>query len=187
MNKIALYILIFLIVIYLLIMSQKIIDLRAVLPVHANQKRVFPKRKLAQIDTIIVHHTAGPTTQTVRQIAQYHIGSSSHVCQGGCPGILYHYMINRAGKIYWVNSLENVVYHATPMNTRGIGICLIGNFDKIEPNQVQLDALDYLIKKTRKDFSQPLRVIGHHDACGGCKTCPGANLYPILSKYNAQA
>lgn len=160
----------------------KIIDLRSYLPTHATRR--FPKRNIGQVDTIVIHHTAGPSTQTVKSIAQYHSGPSSHVCNGGCPGICYHYVINRAGKIYLCNPLESLVYHAAPMNTKSIGVCLIGNFDKIPPTQAQLDALDYLIPYLRTNLlKKELQVIGHRDACNGCKSCPGQNMYAVLEKY----
>lgn len=162
----------------------KISDLRSYLPTHATRR--FPKRNIGQVDTIVIHHTAGPVNQTVKSIAQYHSGSSSHVCKGGCPGICYHYVINRYGKIYLCNPLENVVYHAAPMNTRSIGVCLIGNFDKIQPNQAQLDALDYLIPYLREALKKELQVIGHRDACNGCKSCPGVNMYAVLKKLSLQ-
>lgn len=161
----------------------KISDLRTYLPTHP--KRRFPKRKIGQVDTIVIHHTAGPANQTVKSIAQYHSGPGSHVCNGGCPGICYHYVINRFGKIYLCNPLESVVYHAAPMNTRSIGVCLIGNFDKIQPNQAQLDALDYLIPYLREALKKELQVIGHRDACNGCKSCPGQNMYATVAKYQS--
>lgn len=163
-----------------------IIDLRSYLPTHA--KRRFPKRNIGQVDTIVIHHTASASNQTVKSIAQYHSGPTSHVCKGGCPGICYHYVINRLGKIYLCNDLESLVYHAAPMNTKSIGICLIGNFDKIEPNQVQLDALDYLIPYLRNNLlKKELQVIGHRDACNGCKSCPGQNMYAVVEKYQTSA
>jgi N-acetylmuramoyl-L-alanine amidase len=163
-------------------MTRRIKDLRLILPTHPNKR--FKTRPLAGVDTIVIHHTAGPANQTARQIAQYHIGPN-HVCSDGCPGILYHYVINRFGTIYHVNNLENLVWHAAPMNTRSIGVVLIGNFDRIQPTEAQIDSVKFLVAHLRKRLGS-LKAIGHREACNGCKSCPGQNMYTVVESL-AQA
>ncbi|MGI9301545.1 MAG: peptidoglycan recognition protein family protein [Gammaproteobacteria bacterium] len=64
-------------------------------------------------------------------------------------------------------------------NLRGIGICLIGNFEKQEVPKAQLDALVTLTRQLMKDFDIPAKnVTGHGYLPGESTRCPG-NKFPM--------
>ena len=70
------------------------------------------------------------------------------------------------------------------MNQRGIGICLVGNFDLAPPPLGQLQAAARIVTWAMQEFRIPQEhVIGHRDAGlmvgfdwqkGQYKSCPGA-------------
>jgi hypothetical protein len=117
-------------------------DLRGELAWHATQR--WQPRPAAP-EYIVVHHSAVevPTAITVRQhihnINAYHIGL-------GWPRIGYHYCIGTAGVIWHCNELTDVTYHAgnKDMNSRSVGICLLGDMRLHDPTQQQLDSLKWL-------------------------------------------
>lgn len=142
------------------------------LPRHAS--RHYNTRSLSQIDTIIVHHTAGPATQTPADIARYHTQPGNHICDAGCPGIGYHYMIDRSGNAYQVNELKTISYHVTNANTRSVGVCLIGNYDNLSPTTAQLKTVESVIKEINRKVGKKLSIAGHRDFAN--KSCPGAHI-----------
>jgi hypothetical protein len=88
----------------------------------------YPTRTLNQIDTIIVHHSAVPSTArgaTPEGYANFHITSPNY----GFPGIAYHVVIQPDGKAYLTNYLETISYHVGALNTSAVGVVLSGNFD----------------------------------------------------------
>lgn len=149
---------------------QRIRIITGLLPKHPTKR--FNRRSLSQIEQVVIHHSAGPAQQTPRQIARYHIGSN-HVCADGCPGILYHYLIDRSGRAYQVNDLEAITYHAAGQNTRSVGICFIGNYNEYPPTDRQLRSLERIIDQVEKKVKRTLYRTTHQNTCGGCTECPG--------------
>jgi len=66
------------------------------------------------------------------------------------------------------------VWNREEYNQVGIGICLVGNFDKTRPTRAQMDALarlvDWLSARYRIDDAH---IIGHGQVCD--THCPGRN------------
>lgn len=69
------------------------------------------------------------------------------------------------------------------MNTKSIGVCCIGNFDKYEPSSRMVDKLVWLLNYLRHEFAIPVnQILGHREVGmmagfdwtkGQYKTCPG--------------
>jgi N-acetyl-anhydromuramyl-L-alanine amidase AmpD len=147
-----------------------ITNITRLLPKHAT--KTFPSRNKSQIEQIVVHHTAGPENQTPKQVATYHVGPN-HVCDSGCPGILYHYFITRSGKIYQVNELETIAWHLAGQNTRSVGVVMAGNYDNYPATRAQLKALHKTIKAIERKVGRSLELTTHRGECPGCTQCPG--------------
>lgn len=143
-----------------------------ILPKHPTRR--YATRRLDQIGIIIIHHTAGPTTQTPKDIATYHTKPGNHICSDGCAGVGYHYMIDRAGQGYQVNSLHTVSYHVAGHNTTAVGICFIGNYDNILPTEKQLQTCKDIIRMINREVGKELPIMGHRDFAD--KNCPGAHV-----------
>jgi N-acetyl-anhydromuramyl-L-alanine amidase AmpD len=128
-----------------------------------NTKRHYGKRKLWQINTIVVHHSAIDGFNAF-DYARWHI-------KRGWPGIGYHFVIDRDGKVEQTNELTTLSYHVKGYNTQSIGISMSGNLSKHPATKAQMDALIKLIKKLKKDFNTPLLVKGHGELTR--TECPG--------------
>ena len=65
--------------------------------------------------------------------------------------------------------------HVKGWNDVGIGICLVGNFENVDPTPKQLDAVVRLVRHLRRRFHvPPERVVGHGTL--GATLCPGKRL-----------
>jgi hypothetical protein len=147
---------------------------------------------------MIIHHSAGSNnitdfTQAVRDIYIY------HTVENGWSDIGYNYLVAPNGMIYAgrdpdIGEQDKVMgAHFCGSNSKTMGICLIGNYETIEPTSELLQSLESLLSwKAFKDDLQvldsdfhPLNpelgvIAGHQD---GCSTfCPGENVYAKLQQ-----
>lgn len=127
------------------------------------------------IDTIIIHHTITPKTQTVEKtvasIERTH-KARLHPIKGKLGHTAYHYLIFANGRVVTTRPEDEVGYHASDLavNKRSIGIALVGNFDVDKVDPPFLFALRDKIKdiKARHFIKE---VSGHRKFAH--KTCPG--------------
>jgi len=140
---------------------------------------------------IVLHHTA--TEQgSVESIHETHLQKKD---KQGHPwrGIGYHFVIGNGsgmgdGEIEptfrWKQQLTGAHAGVNDYNELGIGVVLVGNFEKRHPTPAQLQAVKRLIGTLSRDFGIPAdRVIGHADV--KATECPGQN-FP-LSEVRASA
>ncbi|TFW27487.1 peptidoglycan recognition protein family protein [Massilia horti] len=97
--------------------------------------------------------------------------------------IPYHYVIDLDGRIY---EGRNIAY-AGDTNTEydPLGHALIevvGNFEDVEPNQKQLDAVVDLMAMLAAKYNVPLERIASHRDYSKQTVCPGANLYRYVQQ-----
>ncbi|MGC0205808.1 N-acetylmuramoyl-L-alanine amidase [Streptomyces levis] len=134
----------------------------------------------------------------------------------GYYDIGYNFLVDRCGQIFEGRSggmdLPVTGAHDVGFNTDTVGISYLGNYEKAKPSRAALDAISRLVawkfgmygidptgkvtltsgvaagqdgNKVAKGTSVTLpRVFGHRDT--NATACPGANLYPQLSRI-AQA
>jgi peptidoglycan hydrolase-like protein with peptidoglycan-binding domain len=143
-------------------------------------------------ESLWLHHTAGKSgtvTNTVeqdcaliREIEQ--IGQSRFGA-----GISYTFVITRSGRIFEGTGPARRGTHTAGLNTRGRAICLTGNYQNIEPNQAQLDALAWLTAHgaAQRWWQQPKLSGGHRDAPNARTACPGNHLHAAISIINSGA
>lgn len=136
------------------------------------KKTAYKKRALAAITQIVVHHSAD--NGTPQSIASYHVSK-------GWPGIGYHYVIAKDGTVHHTNDIDEASYNVAQQNTRSLGICLIGNYEKDTPPDNQVAALKWLVKTLRAVIGD-VDVVGHRDRVA--TACPGKNLYEIVKTLN---
>lgn len=144
----------------------EVIDLEYSLP---HGKTSYNKRQLNQVKQIVIHHTTNDGS--IQAQAKYHVNVK------GWPGIGYHFMIDKAGTIFKCNSIDVVCYNVENQNTKTIGICLIGNFEKQKPTPEQIASLKWLIDALRGVVGE-LPIFGHQDK--KATTCPGKYLYRLI-------
>lgn len=154
-------------------------------------------KSFASTNHVIVHHSAGSNTVDdyyleVRNIYIYHTEFN------GWSDIGYNYLISPDGTIFagrdpGLGDQDQVVgAHFCGKNTGTMGICVMGNYEEINPVSSSLKALENLIAwKMKSDKLSPFNtsihvgeeletLAGHRD---GCSTlCPGKFLYQELAQ-----
>jgi N-acetyl-anhydromuramyl-L-alanine amidase AmpD len=150
----------------------------------APQNGTYATRPLSQIDTIVVHHSAVPSTAggaTPQGYAQFHTTSSYYML----PGIAYQMVIQPDGKVYLTNYLETVAAHTGTLNPTAVGIVLSGDFDSEPFTKTQEDALVNAIKWVQRKVGKKLKVGGHYQF--STKTCPDMNVRAKLDEVVQRA
>jgi len=132
---------------------------------------------------IVIHHS-GTRSATVEAIRRYHTGI-------GFEGVGYHFVVNNGraegtqdGRITptrrWLEQRAGAharIVHHPEYNSEGIGICLVGNFEKEPPTTEQMVALERLVLLLRRRYDIPLENIVGHGELENTK-CPG-RLFPM--------
>lgn len=147
--------------------------LRPVVPLFASKKWKY----------IVVHHS-------VTDAADATSLDRMHRSRGFDRGLGYHFVIDNGTKTRndgqieasprWIKQLDGAHCKAAGMNSKGIGICVVGDFTRDQPSRKQMDSLVLLVKTLQTHYHVPAsRVIRHKDAPGARTQCPG-NSFPWL-------
>ncbi|MDZ4241484.1 MAG: peptidoglycan recognition family protein, partial [Candidatus Omnitrophota bacterium] len=108
----------------------------------------------------------------------------SHLAKGWDKGVGYHFVIdNRTsgkqdGEIEatprWIKQLDGAHCKASDMNSKAVGICLVGNFSEDKVSKKQMDSLVFLVETLRKYYGIPVKnIIAHGHVSGSSTDCPG--------------
>lgn len=131
---------------------------------------------------IVIHHSLTKDSQTVSwpAIRDYHMRVN------GWRDIGYNWGVELVNGTYVIQPgrpMDEDGAHCKDwgMNQKGIGICLVGNFDAEVPTLEALDTLAGLVENLRNVHHIPIEnVIGHREAQERAglplelrKTCPG--------------
>jgi hypothetical protein len=154
-----------------------------------------------QVTHLIVHHTATPNNETdwparVRSIWHY------HAITLGWGDIGYNYLIDPNGVIYEGRAGGDgvIAAHFSCMNSRTMGVALLGHFSANTPNQAATNSLQNLLAWKASHFNinpvgsayhppsqlSLLNISGHRDGnsstqgCPSGTVCPGNVLYGML-------
>ncbi|MFB9055054.1 N-acetylmuramoyl-L-alanine amidase [Formosa undariae] len=138
-----------------------------------SEVKAYLDRNITDSLTIVVHHTAAPGTQKLKDIASYHVDTR------GWPGIAYHLAIKPNGEIHFLNALEKRTYHNSADNTNTIGIVFLGNFETEQPTSEAMQAFTMLTEVICEELKIK-GIKGHRDYKG--TLCPGKNLYNSLNQ-----
>ncbi len=145
------------------------------------------QRPLRDWKYIVIHHSASESGNA----DQF---DTWHRERGWVNGLGYHFVIDNGrggedGNVEigprWTDQLTGA-HCKTPdhvYNSHGIGICLVGNFNKTMPSPAQLAALDKLVAELAVQCHiRPANIIGHRDAPGTQTECPGDKLHEYVHK-----
>ncbi|MFA5238488.1 MAG: peptidoglycan recognition family protein [Phycisphaerae bacterium] len=132
---------------------------------------------------IIIHHSATKNGDAA-------IFDKWHRENNGWEGVGYDFVIGNGsnsgnGQVEvtyrWQKQVTGAHCGGTPgnwANKDGIGICLVGDFDKTQPSNAQMQSLVKLVQFLQKRYNIPKsKIYGHGSTPGaGTKTnCPGRN------------
>jgi hypothetical protein len=148
----------------------------------------------AAVTHLVVHHSAGVNTarnwaQVVLGIWDFHVNTRQY-----CD-IAYNFLIDPNGVLYEGRGGGNNVIgaHFCATNTGTMGVCLMGNYQEIEPSEQMMSKLeDILAWKSCNSNIDPIKsslharsnlvlnhICGHQDGCA--TECPGSNVYKRLA------
>lgn len=144
---------------------------------------LYPSRKWKYI---IIHHSATDEGSSLSF-------DKAHL-KRGWAGVGYHFVINNGSKgkddgqievsPRWLKQENGSHCKASSMNTKAIGICLVGDFSKEVPTSKQMSALAFLVNKLRKYYRIPMsQIMGHGQVAGAKTECPG-KYFPWKEFYN---
>lgn len=141
-----------------------IIDSSGLLPMHAGLR--YPRRSLAQLRYLVVHHSGADARLDPASIAAEHVGVN------GWPGIGYHFCIHPDGRIEQCQDLTVSSHHVAQFNPVAVGIALLGDLRRQNPPPAQLDACADLAAWLCTDLGLPRQAIrGHGELVS--TDCPG--------------
>jgi len=97
--------------------------------------------------------------------------------------IPYHYIIDLDGNIYEGRQIDYAGDTNTEYDPSGHALIeVVGNFEEVEPNQQQLDAVVRLMALLAKKYGVTLDHIASHRDFSAQTVCPGANLYRYVQE-----
>lgn len=151
-------------------LGNKLVDLRG--RIAGDSFNWSWERPLSQVRYLVVHHSAGPDTQTPADIANYHVQSR------GWGGIGYHFVISKDGTVSYVGDLTTARANVLNLNHLVIGICLIGTFmNGALPSDNQINASHFLCSHLLFNTPEASGINGWEDVVGhkqlGATACPG--------------
>jgi hypothetical protein len=140
--------------------------------------------RMGRIDSITVHHegmtypvTFTDLASSRAEICRIH---HAHVDGRGWADIGYHFVIDRAGRIWETRPLLYQGAHVKNHNEHNIGVMLLGNFDIQSPSREQLGALAQLVRGLRLRFRVSAgRIFTHQELMP--TNCPGRALQPQVA------
>ena len=96
----------------------------------------------------------------------------------GWLDIPYHYVIRLEGRIYAARDIAFAGDTNTEYDPKGHALIeVVGNFEEVEPNAAQLDAVADLMAMLAAKYKVPVERIASHRDHSDKTVCPGANLY----------
>lgn len=97
--------------------------------------------------------------------------------------IPYHYIIDLDGKIYAGRDINFAGDTNTEYDPMGHALIeVVGNFEEVEPNQKQLDAVVELMAMLAAKYHVPVDHIASHRDYSAQTVCPGKNLYRYVQE-----
>ena len=137
-----------------------------------------------QWEYIIVHHSA-TESGSVESMHEEHLKRTDE--EGNrWLGIGYHFVIGNGrgmpdgtvqSTFRWKEQIHGAHSGSAVFNSRGIGICVVGNFEETPPSKAQLNSLKALVKVLSiRHRIAPERFMGH--AAVKTTACPGRH-FPL--------
>lgn len=134
-------------------------------------------------DQVWLHHSAGPALNGAGIIRDLEAVGQRRF--GG--GMSYTFAITPDGSVYEGHSVGREGAHTIGRNTKGRGICLVGNYEVITPSSAMIDALVWLLRHGHASgWWKASRLNGgHRDVTQ--TACPGRHAYALIPEINRRA
>jgi N-acetyl-anhydromuramyl-L-alanine amidase AmpD len=122
----------------------------------------------------VVNFTDVNTTMTRLQHIQ-----RFHMKDRGWGDVGYHYIIDRAGRVWEARPIQYQGAHVADMNEHNVGIMVLGNFEKQLPSNIQMASAQMMTSFIMGQYSVPVHRVYTHQELKPTQ-CPGRNLQPRL-------
>jgi len=140
------------------------------------------------VNRITVHHEGMPEavhfTDYATTRARMEMIRQSHRRRGWAD-IGYHYVIDRAGRVWEGRPITYQGAHVRDNNEHNIGVMCMGNFDIQQPSNAQLQALAATVQHLRRYYRVSEHAIKTHQEINPT-ACPGRNLQPRVASMRSQ-
>lgn len=138
-----------------------------------------PDTKAREWKYIVIHHTAS-TTGSVESIHELH-SKKKDKSGNAWLGIGYHFVIGNGNGMpdgaiestfRWREQMHGAHAGNNQYNQKGIGVCLVGNFENEPPTEAQMAAVKKLVGVLKTEYQiSSENVQGHRDV--KATACPG--------------
>lgn len=139
-------------------------------------------KSLARPSGIVIHHSATRDTESLsyNAIRKYHMDGRNW------DEIGYHYLLELVNNDIMTFTGRGLQYHGAHTIDRNdmIGICVVGNYDEIEPSNGHVEALVRLLVSIMALYPYLTVADIHYHSETAMKTCPGTK-FPQLSMLKA--
>ncbi len=137
--------------------------------------------KMAPIVRVTVHHDGmTPFLSSTEASSKARLDAIRRGHQGrGWGDIGYHYVVDRAGRIWEGRPLKYQGAHVRDHNVGNIGIMCMGNFERQSPSEAQLNGLEKHLKTIIRAHNIVDRNIVTHQELAAT-ACPGRNLQRFM-------
>lgn len=149
--------------------------------------RINPMRGISRIT---IHHEGMPdmpftTTDKDATRQRLEMVRNSHVNHRGWADIGYHFVVDRAGRVWEGRPLAYQGAHVKNENENNIGVMCLGNFEIQTPSAAQVTALENFVRDLRRRHRvAEARIYTHREL--GSTSCPGRNLQPRINWLRQQ-
>ncbi|MFG0331523.1 MAG: peptidoglycan recognition family protein [Phycisphaerales bacterium] len=99
----------------------------------------------------------------------------SHQQSNGWGDIGYHFVVDRAGRIWEGRPLVYQGAHVKYHNPGNIGVLCLGNFDRQDPTERQVAALERHLQALMNHYRVPVKLVHTHQELRPT-ACPGRSL-----------
>jgi hypothetical protein len=156
----------------------------AIMPVEqwGGQRSVIDAQAPAQAITHITLHHMGETFAPGRDPLAYlrNLQSWSRATKHWSD-IPYHFIIDLDGHVYEGRDIRVAGDTNTEYDPRGHALIeVVGNFEEVEPNSAQLEAVVALTAQLADKYGVPAQNIASHRDFSKQTVCPGKNLYRYI-------
>ena len=130
------------------------------------------------VNKITLHHEGGSPvtfTDTRSACARLEQIRQTHTRDRGWADIGYHYVIDRAGRVYQGRDPRYQGAHVAETNPHNLGVMILGNFEDQRPSDAQVQSLGRFIATLARTYRLPRTAIYTHRELKPT-ACPGRHL-----------
>lgn len=139
---------------------------------------------LTPIHKITIHHDGLPMPADDDSKSRLEMIRYSHVNRNGWADIGYHFIVDRAGKVWEGRPINFQGAHVKNNNEHNIGVLCLGNFEIQQPSSSQLNGLAAQIAYLRRQYRLSINQIYTHQEINPTK-CPGRYLQPRVASMRS--